>query len=182
MPRCTHVAEMEVFHLVSWNGHGFQQGWGQVPLRSCRGSWQTDVSGLSRTVRAVRHRTECCELQSEAVLSSELRSRKVLPQPPYSHPSLLQRAGHVRVSFANVLDTSVLVPLPISCNPQHFKTHHPADRGSLLLCFWPRLRSQPVLSWRLCTRPPCGTCALGWLLLSPASASDSERRLRTPAS
>ena len=153
-----------------------------MPLRSCRGSWQTDVSGLSRTVRAVCQRTECCEPWSKTVLSSELRSRKVLPWPPHSCPFLLQQDGHVRASFANVLETSVSVSLPISCNPQYFKTRQPADEGSLLLCFWPRFHSQPVLSWRLCSRPSCGTCARRWLLPSPASPSDSERKLRTPAS
>lgn len=160
---CTQVAEPEVFHLVSWNGHSFQEGQGQVPLQSCRGSWQTDVSGLSSTVspgsgQAVHHRTECvsCGGKQCSAPSSEAE------RSPTGHrtPFLLQWDGHVSASLANVLATSVLVSLPISCNPQHFKTCQPADGGSLLRCFLaevlqsasPELETlHPSSLWYLCS-------------------------------
>lgn len=97
----------------------------------------------------------CSAPSSEAERSSPSRRTPI--------PSCFNGMGMSEFHLLMFSITSVLVSLPISCNPQHFKTHQPADRGSLLLCFWPRLRSQPVLSWRLCTHPPCGTCALSSL-------------------
>ena len=76
----------------------------------------TEQSAVSRGGR------RCPAPSSEAERSS----------PGHHTPFPLQWDGHVSASFANAPATSVLVSLPISCNPQHFKTRQPADGGSLL--------------------------------------------------
>lgn len=84
---------MEVFHLVSWNGHDFQQGRGWVPLRSAEdpgrqmsldcwelsGQCVTEQSAVSRGAR------RCSAPSSEAERSSPGRRTPV--------PSCFNRMG-----------------------------------------------------------------------------------------